>query len=99
MPPRLLQRALPLAALLAGSQQQQAATPRIPPAEFLFGFAQAEGSGTIPPKETVLTLDEMVSERLICRIHPTQKHNHDSPYKSQRPPAETEILRSGYKQY
>ena len=41
MPP-LLQRALPLAALLAGSQQQQAATPRIPPAEFLFGFAQAE---------------------------------------------------------
>ena len=78
MPPRLLQRALPLAALLAGSQQQQPATPRIPPAEFLFGFAQAEGSGTIPPKETVLTLDEMVRLRdelgintIRVFVHPT----------------------------
>ena len=78
MPPRLLQRALPLAALLAGSQQQRAPISRIPPAEFLFGFAQAEGSGMIPPKETVLTLDEMVRLRdelgintIRVFVHPT----------------------------
>ena len=46
-----------LASFVAGSRPSDS---EIPPAEFLFGLCQAEGTGTIPPALSVLTYDQMV---------------------------------------